>query len=75
LIELFQLLQERTGVPPRFKRLPERFGDQKVFIADCRKAGKDFSWKPRVSKEQGIEKTFAWAQEISKVKIIQRRMS
>ncbi|MCU1260522.1 MAG: dTDP-D-glucose 4,6-dehydratase [Bryobacterales bacterium] len=38
-----------------------RPGDQKVFIADVRKAHTQFGWEPRTSVEQGITKLCNWA--------------
>ncbi|MEK7533164.1 MAG: GDP-mannose 4,6-dehydratase [Patescibacteria group bacterium] len=37
-----------------------RPGDQKIFVADIRKAKKEFGWEPRVSVEAGIEKLYMW---------------
>lgn len=37
-----------------------RPGDQPIFIADIRKAKKDFGWEPKVSVEKGIKKLHDW---------------
>lgn len=37
-----------------------RPGDQKVFIADIRKAEAELGWKPRVSVEEGVERLVEW---------------
>lgn len=37
-----------------------RPGDQPIFIADVRKAKKEFGWEPRVTVEQGIKKLYDW---------------
>lgn len=37
-----------------------RPGDQRVFIADIRKAKQDFGWEPRIDVETGIRKLFDW---------------
>jgi CDP-paratose 2-epimerase len=37
-----------------------RPGDQRVFIADIRKAHQDFGWKPEIDVETGIRKLFEW---------------
>lgn len=37
-----------------------RPGDQKVFIADIRKAEAELGWKPRVSVEDGVERLVEW---------------
>ena len=37
-----------------------RPGDQRVFIADIRKANKDFGWEPEIDVEAGIRMLFDW---------------
>ena len=37
-----------------------RPGDQRVFIADIRKANQDFNWEPETDVETGIHKLFEW---------------
>lgn len=37
-----------------------RPGDQKVFIADIRKAETELGWRPRVSVEEGVERLVEW---------------
>ena len=37
-----------------------RPGDQPIFVADIRKAKKDFGWEPKVSVEEGIKKLYKW---------------
>ncbi len=64
LIELFRILEELTGFQMRFNKLEWRIGDQKVFIADIRKAERDFLWHPNIRKEQGIRDMLIWSREI-----------
>jgi CDP-paratose 2-epimerase len=40
-----------------------RPGDQKVFVADIRKAQQMLGWKPKYSVEQGIRQLFGWVSE------------
>lgn len=40
-----------------------RPGDQRVFIADIRKAGKDLAWEPGVGPREGIERLIEWVQD------------
>jgi CDP-paratose 2-epimerase len=40
-----------------------RPGDQRVFIADIRKARRDLGWSPRTSPEEGIKRLIDWARE------------
>ena len=64
LLELFTLLESLNGFPMRFTQLDWRAGDQKVFVADLRKAGRDFLWQPAISKAQGLREMLAWSKEI-----------
>ncbi len=40
-----------------------RPGDQKVFVADIRKAAKLLGWKPQYSVEKGVKQLFDWVSE------------
>ncbi|MBN2370400.1 MAG: NAD-dependent epimerase/dehydratase family protein [Vicinamibacteria bacterium] len=40
-----------------------RPGDQRVFIADIRKAGRELEWRPRVSIDEGLRRLHMWIQE------------
>ena len=37
-----------------------RPGDQRVYVSDIRKAGRELGWTPRIPVEEGIERLFAW---------------
>lgn len=65
LLELFQMLEMFTRSTLRYRCLESRPGDQKVFIADTRRAHQDFKWAPYIDKESGIQKMLEWCQEIS----------
>lgn len=60
LLELFTFLETTLDVKLNFEKLPWRESDQKVFIADIRKAEKDFGWKPGISKSEGLKKMIEW---------------
>jgi CDP-paratose 2-epimerase len=64
LLELIKMLGDLTGFQMRYTRLDWRAGDQKVFVADTRKAKNDIQWAPIVSKEQGISEMLNWSKEI-----------
>ncbi len=40
-----------------------RPGDQRIFIADIRKAKRELGWQPQVNVEAGIAKLYAWVAE------------
>jgi CDP-paratose 2-epimerase len=60
LLELFALLESITGSPLKYSRLPVRQSDQKVFIADVRKASEVLSWGPQVSCKDGVARMLDW---------------
>jgi len=60
LLELFTLLEELNDVKLDYVHLPFRESDQKVFVADCTKAGEILGWKPSVDKVSGILKMLNW---------------
>jgi len=60
LLELLGLLESLTNTKLRYKRLPARESDQKVFVANIAKAQRYFGWRPQVDKLAGITKLLAW---------------
>jgi CDP-paratose 2-epimerase len=37
-----------------------RPGDQRIFVADVDKAAREFGWRPRVGKEEGVRRLYEW---------------
>jgi len=60
LLELFGLLENQLGIHMTYKRLAPRASDQKVFVADIKKAGELLQWQPQVSVQEGLSRTLAW---------------
>ena len=60
LLELFEFLEKELNVKLNYTQLPPRESDQKIFVADIKKANEIFEWKPKVSKEEGIRKMLTW---------------
>lgn len=60
LIELFDILEKELDVKLNYKKLPWRKSDQKVFVANTNKAKKFFNWKPKVNKNEGVDRMFEW---------------
>lgn len=60
LLELFQMLELEMGIKMNYIIQTPRQSDQKVFVANCRKAQKMLNWKPKVSKIEGIIKMIEW---------------
>ena len=60
LLELFNFLEKELNVKLNYTKLPPRESDQKVFVADIKKAAETFDWKPIVSYKNGIRKMLEW---------------
>lgn len=58
--EFRPILEQITGNTLDVTYKTERPGDQKIFIADTRKAEQDFGWKPKVSVHTGLMKLAQW---------------
>jgi CDP-paratose 2-epimerase len=61
--EFGPMLEELTGHNIPVGRGDWRPGDQKVFVADIRKAARELGWTPRISVEEGVRKLFEWVRE------------
>lgn len=61
--EFGPMLEELVGHPIQVARGDWRPGDQRVFVADVRKAERELGWKPQVSVKEGIRKLFEWVRE------------
>ncbi|MBI4385156.1 MAG: GDP-mannose 4,6-dehydratase [Nitrospinae bacterium] len=63
LLELFAFLEKKLDISMKFRRLPWRTSDQKVFCADTSKARRFFSWEVQTDRFAGVEKMIAWFEE------------
>ncbi len=63
LLRLIDMLERLLGKKIPISYADWRPGDQKVFVADIRKAGRLLGWKPRVNPEEGVERLLRWVQE------------
>jgi CDP-paratose 2-epimerase len=61
--EFGPLLEKLLGVPIPLTHADWRPGDQKVFVADIRKAERVLGWKPKVGVEEGVERLLKWVKE------------
>ncbi len=61
LVELFALLESEYGFPMNYTAGPPRAGDQKVFIADIRKATQYLGWRPSVAIDEGMDELVEWS--------------
>ena len=60
LLELFAMLEKMLDVKMEYKQLPWRESDQKVFVADIKKAQEIIGWKPAINSKDGIQKMVEW---------------
>jgi len=65
LLELFDLLEDNTGVKLSYTKLPPRESDQRLFVADIGKAGRILGWQPQVGKGFGISRMLEWVDHVS----------
>ncbi|MBM3122300.1 MAG: SDR family NAD(P)-dependent oxidoreductase [Chloroflexi bacterium] len=66
LLELFSMLERITGSTLRHYELEGRKGDQKVFVADIRRAGQDLGWQPITETEAGVRQMLEWIRSRTK---------
>ncbi len=67
LLELFKLLENILDISMKYKRLPERESDQKVFVADISKAKEIIGWQPEISPREGILTMIEWLKQSKKI--------
>lgn len=60
LLELFSFLERELDVLIQYDQFPPRESDQRVFVADIKKANKMIGWAPEISKSKGIKKMIEW---------------
>jgi len=63
LLETLRLLERCQGKELQCSFADWRPGDQRVFLADTRRAQTELNWKPRVSPEEGVKRLHAWVRE------------
>jgi len=60
LLELFSMLENVLSIRLDYTRLPARESDQRVFVADIRKANCLLNWSPMVSVQEGVSRMIDW---------------
>ncbi len=63
LMELLQLIAEFNGEAPPVHYAGWRHGDQRYFVADCRRFTRLSGWKPRVDVRRGVELLHHWLRQ------------
>ncbi|MDO9347886.1 MAG: NAD-dependent epimerase/dehydratase family protein, partial [Anaerolineales bacterium] len=62
-MEFGPLLERLLGKPIPVARGDWRPGDQRVYISDIRKAGRELGWRPKIGVEEGVGRLFEWVRE------------
>ncbi len=65
LLELLSMLEAELGTILRYRKLPPRVSDQKVFVANTAKASTCFGWRPLIKREEGIQRMIEWVGSVS----------
>jgi len=60
LLEVLDFIEEQTGVRVSRRFAAPRPGDQRVYISDIRRAGRQLGWRPRVGWKQGLSEFLDW---------------
>lgn len=63
LLELLDFLEGEVDRPIERRHAPWRPGDQRIYVSDIRKVGRELDWEPRVSKEEGLRRLIDWIRE------------
>jgi len=58
--EFGPLLEGLAGRPIAVQHGPWRPGDQRVFVADIRRAAERLGWRPQVSPAEGVRRLYEW---------------
>jgi CDP-paratose 2-epimerase len=58
--ELGPILEELAGREIEVDHAGWRPGDQRIFVADIRKAEEELGWKPQVGKQVGVRRLYDW---------------
>ncbi|HEX3999621.1 MAG TPA: GDP-mannose 4,6-dehydratase [Pirellulales bacterium] len=68
LIELLEHLGRLIGTQLSIELQRWRTADQKVFVADCRRAQRDFDWRPQTDFRQGLSEMLDWIRELNRAR-------
>lgn len=64
LLELFDTIESDLDINLNYINLPTRESDQRVFVADIKKARDILNWSPEVSAERGVNLTLQWIESL-----------
>jgi CDP-paratose 2-epimerase len=61
--EFGPILAELLGRPVPVKFADWRPGDQRVYVSDIGKAGRELNWRPKISVREGIGRLYRWIRD------------
>lgn len=64
LLELFATLEQLVGTSIAIEHGPPRASDQRVFVADIRKASRLLGWVPHIHTSEGLRRMVGWTEEM-----------
>jgi len=64
LLELFEILENELNIKLEYEKIPWRKDDQRVFIANTKKAKNLFGWEPKTSALKGIKDMLNWLDNV-----------
>jgi len=62
VVDLARMLQEAAGSSADIVFAPKRAGEQQESFLDATKASRVLRWKPQVTLQEGLARTFAWSE-------------
>ena len=65
LLELLELIAQRTGRTPEVRFEDWRTGDQRYYVSDTRRFQEATGWAPQVGVEQGVTRLHAWLEALA----------
>ncbi len=63
LLELLDMLRQKTAVEPNLSWSDWRPGDQPIFICELDKAKQHLGWQPQINVDQGVSKLIDWVKQ------------
>ena len=60
VLRLASVLMDAAGAKTPVQHAPERPGEQRTSYLDVSKAGEELGWRPAITLEEGLSKSFEW---------------